>query len=326
MRLRHFVTAAKVLIGGGLIWWLLRDATARDVWEIVAGADPWLIAASIACFVVVVALNALRWRIVFDIMGTRLSIGVAMLGTYEGMFFNLFLPTGVGGDVVRAYRAYDHGLTARQATEGALIDRALGLWGLAAAILVASLFSSGLRQVPGWQLIVGFAAIIVIGGIGAGWIAALLPARASRRGVDALLGILAGYAAVVRGKRFWAEIVPLLAVANLLIGVSAWLIALGIGMPVGLADMTVVIEGGALTAMIPVSIGGWGVREGTVVFLLVAMGFARGPALAASALMGLVLAVLGLIGAAVWIGLPYKRRPGVGPHAARDRPRGSQPK
>ena len=309
MQLRHIVIAAKLVVGAGLIYWLLRDTGARDVWAVLKTANPAYLAASIGCFVLVVVVNAVRWRVVFDLLGTHLPLRTAVLGTFEGMFFNLFLPTGVGGDVVRAYRAYDHGLTAKRAAECAMIDRALGLWGLAGAIVVAAIFSTGLRMVPGWQLLTGLAVVVVIGGICVAWAAKLLPARAGNRWLDAALGVAREYGTVVRSARFWTAIVPLLAIVNLLIGLSAWFAGASIGLSAGFADMVIVVEGGALTAMIPISIGGWGVREGTVAFLLAAMGHAQTSALAASALMGIVLAVMGLIGALIWMALPYNRTP-----------------
>ncbi|WP_164743079.1 lysylphosphatidylglycerol synthase transmembrane domain-containing protein [Mesorhizobium sp. Z1-4] len=309
MQLRYLVITAKLAVGAGLIYLLVRNAGLREVWAVLKTAQPVYAAASVACFVLVVVVNALRWRAVFDVLGTQLPRSVAVWGTFEGMFFNLFLPTGVGGDVVRAYRAYDHGLTARRAAECGLIDRAFGLWGLAAAVAVAAAFSTALTLVPGWQILAAGAVVVVAGGLAVAWGTKFIPD--SRRGwAGRITEFLRTYAGVVHARRFWTAIVPLLAVANLLIGASAWMAAMSLGLDASLADMTIVIEGGALTAMVPISIGGWGVREGTSAFLLNAMGHPLPAAIAASALMGLVLAVIGLIGALVWMLLPYRRLPG----------------
>jgi uncharacterized membrane protein YbhN (UPF0104 family) len=223
------------------------------------------------------------------------------------MFFNLFLPTGVGGDVVRAYRAYDYGLTARRAAEGALIDRALGLWGLALALLVAAPFAAGLRLVAGWPFLVSFAAAVVLGGVAVAYAVKLLGPIAGAGWIAGALSLVGDYGRVVRAPLFWKAIVPMLALSNLLIGLSAWLVAQSVGLAAGFADMVIAIEGGALTAMIPISIGGWGVREGTIAFLMQAMGYKQASALATSALMGLILAIIGLAGAAIWIASPYNR-------------------
>ncbi|MBO6902045.1 MAG: flippase-like domain-containing protein [Rhizobiaceae bacterium] len=309
MQLRYLVIAAKFVVGTSLIYLLLSSVGLGEVWAVLKTANPIYAAASVACFVLVVVVNALRWRVVFGVLGTQLPRSVAICGTFEGMFFNLFLPTGVGGDVVRAYRAYDHGVTAGHAAECGLIDRAFGLWGLAAAVAIAAVFSSGMRLVPGWQVLAASAVAVVAGGLAVAWGAASFPDTRSRW-AGYVIGVLRTYAGVVRSPCFWTAVVPLLAVANLLIGVSAWLIALSLGLNASLADMTIVIEGGALTAMIPVSVGGWGVREGTAAFLLNAMGHPLPGAIAASALMGLVLAVMGLVGALVWMVLPYRRSTG----------------
>jgi hypothetical protein len=307
VRLRHFIIAFKVLVGASLVYLLVRDAAAEDVWSVLAQTRFSLIFLAVVVFAAAVALNAIRWRIVLDLLGTRLPVRTAVVGTFEGMFFNLFLPTGVGGDVVRAYRAYDHGLTARRAAEGALIDRALGLWGLALAVVAAAPFSLTLQQVPAWRLLVGFAAVVILGGLAVAYAAKLLAPNAGAGWIAGALSLVGDYGRVVRAPLFWKAIVPMLALSNLLIGLSAWIVAQGIGLAAGFADMVIVIEGGALTAMIPISIGGWGVREGTIAFLIQAMGYPQAAALAISALMGLILAVIGLAGAAIWIASPYNR-------------------
>lgn len=307
MRLRHFTILLKVIVGAGLIYLLVRDAAAADVWAVLSQTRPLQIVLSVVSLSAAVTFNAVRWRIVLGLLGTRLPLRTAVTGTFEGMFFNLFLPTGVGGDVVRAYRAYDYGLTAKRAAEGALIDRALGLWGLAVAMVIAAPFSAGLFMVPAWPFLLGFAAAVIASGLAVAYGAPLLPSRQPQGWIGGVFSLAADYADVVRSATFWTAIVPMLLTSNLLIGLSAWFVARGIGLATGLADMTIVIEGGALTAMIPVSIGGWGVREGAIAFLMTAMGHADGSALAASILIGLVLAIIGLAGAAIWIGSPYNR-------------------
>ena len=321
MRLRHFIILLKIVVGASLVYLLLRDAAAEDAWSVLSRTRFSLIFLAVVVFAVAVALNAIRWRIALDLLGTRLSVRTAVIGTFEGMFFNLFLPTGVGGDVARAYRAYDYGLTARRAAEGALIDRALGLWGLALAVVAAAPFSTALKLVPAWHLLVGFAAVVILGGLALAYAAKLLAPDAGTGWVGGALSLVGDYGRVVRAPLFWKAIVPLLALSNLLIGLSAWIVARGIGLAAGLADMLIAVEGGALTAMIPISIGGWGVREGTIAFLIQAMGYGPAAALAASALMGLILAIIGLAGAAIWITSPYNRafRPaGRGRHGPAD--------
>ena len=311
VRLRHFTITLKLLVGASLVYLLVRNASLADVWELLSGARPHLVLLSLLSFAAAVTLNALRWRIVLGLMGSPVPVRVAVVGTLEGMFFNLFLPTGIGGDVARTYRAYDFGLDTRRAVEGTLADRALGLWGLAVAVAVASLFSPGLWSIAGWQWLLGAAALVIAGGLAVGHGAAFLPVRAQNRWLDAAMRLVAAYSQIVRSRRFCTHIVPVLLLANLCIGVSATLAARSIGLVAPLADMTIVVEGGSLAALVPVSIGGWGVREGAVALLMMGMGHSRSAALALSALMGAVLATIGLAGAAIWMASPYKRSIGL---------------
>src|SRR5205085_1907298 len=118
---KHIATAAKVLVGLGLVYFLLRGVNPAELGKTLARLNVWTFFTAVCCFVAAVALNAVRWTVVLRVLGTRLPLTTTLLGTFEGMFFNLFLPTGVGGDAMRAYRAYDRGATATIAIESALI-------------------------------------------------------------------------------------------------------------------------------------------------------------------------------------------------------------
>ena len=65
---------------------------------------------------------------------------------FTGMFFNLFLPTIVGGDAVKAVLlARETGAPAR-ATMSVFMERNLGLFALLSIALVASLARAGRRH------------------------------------------------------------------------------------------------------------------------------------------------------------------------------------
>jgi uncharacterized membrane protein YbhN (UPF0104 family) len=64
-----------------------------------------------------------------------------------------------------------------------------------------------------------------------------------------------------------------------------------------------------LSTFIPISIGGWGVREGAALLAFGLFGTPPEDALAISILFGLVYSVIGLFGGVVWMLFGYARRP-----------------
>jgi hypothetical protein len=101
-----------------------------------------------------------------------------------------------------------------------------------------------------------------------------------------------------------AYFLPPLALALVIhFGVSfvVWLIARGSDVHVSIGQCFVLVPVVVLFSMVPVSIAGWGVREGAMVVALGLVGVARAPALAVSVLFGLTLAVSGLPGGFLWL-------------------------
>jgi len=96
---------------------------------------------------------------------------------------------------------------------------------------------------------------------------------------------------------------PLLLALVIHFGVSfvVWLIARGSDVHVSIGQCFVLVPVVVLFSMVPVSIAGWGVREGAMVVALGLVGVARAPALAVSVLFGLTLAVSGLPGGFLWL-------------------------
>ena len=89
--------------------------------------------------------------------------------------------------------------------------------------------------------------------------------------------------------------------------ITAWLIALALDLSLSLADCLVFVPVVVLASTMPVSIGGWGVREGAMVVLLATVGVSSANALALSVLFGLTGIVISLPGVAIWLAGGHKR-------------------
>ena len=96
-------------------------------------------------------------------------------------------------------------------------------------------------------------------------------------------------------------IVALAAIAQLGFIASVWLAARGLGIEAGLGDCLVVVPPVIIATLLPVSIAGWGVREGAMVFGFGLLGVAAADALALSILVGIANVAAGLPGAALWL-------------------------
>lgn len=219
-----------------------------------------------------------------------------MLGFYFiGMYFNLLLPTSVGGDVIRAW--YLDGRSGRKlaAFMCVFLDRFSGLLVLLALACLGVLLSPvALEPWIVWS-VYGMAGSCVAG-------LTLLPtvARWLRFGdrrvqtIRAALGILRQPGLLAR-TTFLSIIVQGLNV------VIVWLIGVALGAAVPMAYYWVLVPMVSLLTMLPISVNGMGVREASMALLLAPMGAGENIALPLALLWFAATALVSLSGGLVYL-------------------------
>lgn len=146
------------LAGSGAIEWRSLLGLIHE-WHRTAGA--------LALFAVCSIVTALRLPLLLRPMGFHLSVGAAVRLAFIGMFFNLCLPGGAGGDAVKIYYSIEghHGTRAELATI-VILDRAIGLLAMLVwPLLALPAFPGLLERSPELHLLMGASAIAALGGI-----------------------------------------------------------------------------------------------------------------------------------------------------------------
>ena len=87
-----------------------------------------LLAVSVLVFLSSVWILACRLQLIFDCKGLPISVPEAVRLTLVGNFFNNFLPTSVGGDIVKAMCAARVTKNTVSSVAGVLMDRIFGLF------------------------------------------------------------------------------------------------------------------------------------------------------------------------------------------------------
>jgi glycosyltransferase 2 family protein len=271
----------RILLSVGLLAWILARAGLAQLTEVARGADLRLYGLALAVAFVGILVRSLRWQWLLNSVGAHLQFRRVVYLYFIGSFFNTFLPTGFGGDVVRVLEI-GPGATSDQAAGTALVDRLTGFIVLFVLALVTLPFSYRLLP-PNLALIISLMAVAVLVGSAllfegrrlrrmTGW----LPRSASLAG-DAWIGKT--YAVItacgrrgVLGALFWSLVFNLLQVfGNVLVAR-----ALGVGVSAWVFFMIVPLATAVL--LVPISISGFGVREGLYVALFGQLGV--GPTLA----------------------------------------------
>ncbi|MDZ8201410.1 lysylphosphatidylglycerol synthase transmembrane domain-containing protein [Microbacterium sp. SSW1-59] len=276
-----------------LLWRLVDGA---DALALLASADPRWLAAAVALVIAHTLLVAWRWKVTAAPLGLHLSARTAVEEYFLAQLINSALPGGVLGDVGRAARSR-HRASLRVSTGAVAVERGVGQVALVTVftggVIATLLTPAGFRLPDGWLTGVAVA-LAVASVIGAGVFAAGIVA-ARRPGSWA--------ARVARGLHLSAlsrRVLPaqaglsLAAVACLLIAYGCCTIAVGAPLPAGALVTLVPLI--LISMVLPISIGGWGVRETAAVSVLPAAGLTGAQALASSVAFGLVALVATLPG------------------------------
>lgn len=292
----------KSAITAGLIWMVLREVDLKSALERMAGLSAPAAIISVCLLMLHCLLAGWRWRVIMRLFGPALPLQSSIRLFFEGYFFNNALPSTIGGDGVRIYRANRLGLPLAASVNSVLLDRVTGLTGLFILVALGQPLLYARVEDPVTRL--AFAAILLAGiaGIAAMILARhipdrILPARL-REPVHKL-------SQATRAAYLHPAIsVPVLGLAvgvHGLIVMSVHVIALGLGLDVGLFESLVLVPAVILLTTVPVSIGGWGLREGLMVFALGLAGVPADAALSVSILFGFAQIAAGIPGGLLWL-------------------------
>ncbi len=288
-----------------LLAWLAWRTDWRQVVEAFARLSWgwWLLAT--ALYAAAQVVSSVRWQLMARPLGFRATTVQYTTFYFVGMFFNLVLPTSVGGDVVRAWylARLDDGAGRRlPALLSVFAERLSGLAVLVLLACAAALVSP--VELPPWLRVaiaaagVGTAVGLGISPLVARWGECTRFARLSRLARD-------GQTYLGRPRLLLGTGLLSLAVQAANVAVVA-LIGHGLGLDVPAVYYAVMVPMVTLLTLLPVSVNGVGVREAGTVLLLAPAGVADGPAVSLALLWFLCFSAVGLAGVFFYLfgGLP----------------------
>lgn len=299
----------KLALSAALLWLLLRGRDLASLSGAIGKVDRGYLALAAGGYWCVALPSALRWSKVVEALGYRLTFGRSLLFVLIGYFFNQTLLSAIGGDGVRVWKAYRAGLSAAAAVNGVLIDRAMQY--VAHMLLVIASLPALFRMISDWR--VHLAVLVLLIGSALGLTGAATVDRfplwlRGLRPIAFLLPLSAGLRRVLFVPHR-ATLSVLLGLANQVgVLVVVTILALGLHLSISWLQCLVVVPVAMLMTALPISIGGWGVREGSFVVGFGLIGVPAGDALTLSVLFGLLNMVVRLPGGFIWLAAADKPR------------------
>jgi uncharacterized membrane protein YbhN (UPF0104 family) len=249
-------------VTGLLLYWV----GSRTDWEKVrvafAGLDVRYWLGAVGVLIAAQVVSAARWRIFARQLGLERSLAQLTGFYFIGMYFNLLLPTSVGGDVVRAWYLNGGSGKKLRSVAAVLLDRINGVIVLVLVACTAAFLAP--PELPAWirWSAYGCLAAGVCGVMGIAAIAWLGLLPGNRREQLGMMWEIVRTPQALIATSFYSLIVQ---IASVLI---AWLVGEGLGASIPLAYYAVFVPMVSLLTMLPISINGVGLREeGTKLFL-----------------------------------------------------------
>jgi len=266
--LRVFVSLAAL---GGLIY-ALRGKLIEAIHLLGRGFEwKWFVLAIFVYLVATVVISC-RLQLIFRVQGVKVKLVQAFYLSLLGLFFNLFFPSAMGGDVAKGYFAYQYSGKKLGSLTGVLLDRLLGFVTLILIALGALAFYVQKPALPMIKPAIYGAALFLIFGIAffasrrfAGlfqFLSFLVPSQKLRQKISDVYHAIREY----RNHKKLLFICALLSFAGQFIYlVDVYLLSLSLGLPLSLEPFLVLMPLIAFSGLAP-SVSGLGVREAAFVF------------------------------------------------------------
>ena len=327
------LTCLKAGVSVALLWILFSRVEFAKLWGIARTASVrWLVAA-LALYTMMILASAWRWGLLLKAQRILLSFRRLTSSFLVATFFNNFLPSNIGGDVVRVADTAPAAGSKTLAATVVLLDRGIGLIGL---VFIAALgATAGPRLIdagPGigagmlWAAFVGATIVAAMLVIKPRVLPRMLqPLRVMHpEWVDERLLRLGD--ALERFRENPAAIVGCFAgaifVQAVLVGFYL-AIARSIDIPIGFLELALVVPVSFIVQMLPVSMNGLGVREATFGFYFSRLGLPLESALLLSFMGAALIMLFSLSGAiAYWIRKRHPQTPESPENQASVPPRG----
>ena len=306
---KFVLTVIKVAVSAALVYWILRGSDLDVIFASIRSADVQLLAVAFAMFYVGYVISAHRWQILLAAQGVTAPFGYLLQSFMVVVFFNNFLPSTIGGDLVRMYDSYRIGGSRTGSVSVIIIDRFFGTIAQFVYALIALIAVPGVRQqiplLPLWVTlgVCGISLFVYVVFGSPDWlfarVAGLSEARAGA--IVRLIKKVMTALRVFKGRRdVLVKALGLSFLLQLNVIVHFIILSQALGIEVPLMAMFVIVPIASVLMALPISINAIGVREAVFVYLFALFAVPREQAVAfAWIAFGFVL-LQGVIGGIVF--------------------------
>ncbi|MCK5076925.1 MAG: flippase-like domain-containing protein [Calditrichia bacterium] len=305
---KYFLVFLKIAISFGLLYWLINNVGAKKIIITILNADLWLLLLSCFLFVLITFILSNRWKYMSQPFSQNLTNWNLFKYYLYFYYFNNFLPTSIGGDIVRALKVGQDMDSRSNGLASVFIDRVMGIWAtLTFATLglywTANYFKN--MKIVYFAILFSIAVILLMNILLNPWVynhfRNKLILKITLFNFGSRLTKVLDAVHLYRGEKkilFVGYILALLAQG--LTVILTYVVGLALGVDMNLGYLFFAIPVSFLITLAP-SINGIGWREGSYIFLLGKIGVLKETAFTISLLVLIVQVFLSIFGGIFWI-------------------------
>lgn len=287
---RRVTAVVRIAVSGILLILIARVLDVGDVIARLSSLDPRWILAALGLSVAQMVLLAWRWRFTAGRLGIDLPLRRAISEYYLGVFLNQLLPGGVSGDVSRAWR---HART--PAPTGSAV-RAVILERLTAQVVMTTVAVASVAHLLAWPPLPQIGAVLAVAVGSTIVVRSIVRSAAPESWVGRVW-------ADTRDAGLAPDALPVQLVSSIVAALSYiaffFMAARAIGVQTEASILLPLIAPVLMTMLVPITVAGWGVREGAAAALWSLVGLTPEDGVAISVAYGVLVLVSTAPGALV---------------------------
>jgi len=305
-----------------LLVFLFKQVDEKALLAVIKNADIRFVLLAAVIYFSAYVLALFRWEMLLRGAKIHLNLKRIIISWAGGTFFNVFLPSTIGGDLVRSIDLAAHTQRPREVVATVLLDRLSGYVGLVIVALLALLL--------GWKLVEDKSVLLSVAIITGILVVALLVLfnsflyskinqilhsptagriRETIKNLHREIHIFRHHKKIILNNLILSVLIQIVC------PLTFYIIALSLGIKINIAYFFVYLPIIAAITLLPISIGGLGLRDATTIFFFAKAGISKNLAFAMSLINFSFILVFALIGGLIYVLNLHHRR--IQPHKSR---------
>jgi len=245
-------------------------------------------------------LAAYRWFKISQLLVFKERLSFYVQSYFKGTFFNQVLPSSIGGDAVRIIDLTREGYDKRDALYGVFVDRIVGLVGLLVLNLLATLIFFGTFE-RDFSLLIILITVSGISGFALLFHLHRLTFLENIKGLNLFVKLANRLNSLYASRMLLIKHISISVIVHLFSVLTMYGLSLALGLDLSFQTLLIAVPPVFLLTIVPISLAGWGVREGAMIGIFMLVGADQTKVLAMSILYGFLLILSALPGSYFWI-------------------------